>query len=110
MTRGARRACWRTRVERRRRWWRWSRGILSIACISRLGPEHMSVSEDVPLGQKGNSQIFASFLISSRVGLRPSWELANARSQSLSSCLSLRAWAGCGSVEDGIAGRDERWG
>lgn len=49
------------------------------------------VSSDILAPIEGNSPIFASFLTSSRVGLRPSWAAANARSQSLSSCLSFRA-------------------
>lgn len=49
------------------------------------------VSSDIFAPIEGNSPIFTSFLTSSRVGLRPSWASANARSQSLSSCLSFRA-------------------
>lgn len=49
------------------------------------------VSSDIFASIEGNLPIFTSFLTSSRVGLRPSWALANARSQSLSSCLNFRA-------------------
>lgn len=92
----------RTRAgwKRRRRWRRRGLGILSILCISRLGIEDTSAVMFLHQ-QRGSSPIFASFLISSRVGLRPSWASANARSQSLSSCLSFRA---CGSEDDGIVG------
>lgn len=52
--------------------------------------------------KEGCPPIFASFLTSSRVGLRPSWASANARSHSLSSWRSFSAWAECGSEDGGI--------